>query len=280
MSMFDNYGNNSYTAYNLTTPTKIKGIKTNFKTPLYIKDVKGNNDKFYWVEGEQFDLQIQAIQNICIPPESIIFYNEEKPTCNTVGYIGQKCYNLSTYTSWTCTEVDCNDYTWVQDCELEHISVGGEVVNIIPSMYGKTLKVLISNFRHEVIYDYEVEDDSLLSIRVGEETPDLRQGQYFIDVYIIDSNKYFVKEFNVTILGNLNRLSYSTLTDKCYVFNKTIQEKDNNIVWIPIEDADEKEASWYPITDCKEYELEWYSLNDVVNVDVSGVISNTWSTIT
>lgn len=280
MSMFDNYENNSYPAYNLTTPKKINSVKTNFKTPLYITDKHNNINRFYWVEGEQFNLKIQASQEINIPNESIIFYGSEKPNNKMVGFIGQKCYNLSKYISWTCIKAENENYTWEQDSLFEYLPTGGEKVILSPPMFNKKLKVNILNFRRETIYEYEIENESLISIPINEEsTPDLRQGQYFIDLFVIDEITHFIKEYDVTILGKLDRLKYSNMSDKTYVFDYSIQKKDNNIVWIPIDKEDGKGNVWYPIEDSKEYELQWYSLDDVVHADISAVISNKWSNI-
>ncbi len=267
MSMFKNYGDDSYPAYNLTPIRKIPEIQTNFKTPLYIKDKNHNINRFYWVEGEKFTLKLNLQHQVHVPQQSIIFYGNEEPNAVTVGHIGQKCYNFSKYISWTCQNITTNGYIWVQDVEFTYLPYGGDVIDVAVPMTDKTLKIVFLNFRREVIYEYTCVNNNSISITINnEDTPELRQGQYFIDVFVADSSSYFVTEYDVTILSKLSKLKYNTTTGTYYIFNNSIQTQGDVIVWEPIQKSDIQDS-------------EWQQLNNDIYIDISSIVPNNWFTI-
>ena len=242
MGMFDNYDNNSYTAYNLTPPTISRGILTNFKTPLYTLDKQGNVDRFLWVEGEQFDLQLSAKTKVLVPKGSIIFYAAgEKPSSSTIGIVGNKCYNVQDFISWTLhainTDQDNNiTYEWVKDDLFECLQEGGEEIELSPILSNGSFSIKILNFRREVLYEYETDDNTVTIPINKEDTPELKQGQYFIDLYINEeSSSYFVDEYPISILGNIDRVDDYIKTNNYYVIAKTINADKKEFIWHPIE---------------------------------------------
>ncbi len=257
MGMFDNYGNDSYTAYNLTPPSISRGILTNFKTPLYTRNSQGNIDRFLWVEGEHFDLKINAKMKVRVPKGSIIFYESgEKPISSTMGKVGLKCYNVIDYISWTLTAINKtpdgnNVFEWTKDNLFECLQSGGEEVELSPFMKDGSFEISILNFRREVMYEFST-DDSTVEIPINdEETPELKQGQYFIDLFVVDSDShsYFVDEYEVSILGNIDRIADYIKTSNYYADIKTIHGEECNYEWYPIEGPIETDFEWHGITE-------------------------------
>lgn len=241
VGMFDNYENNSYTAYNLTPPSISRGILTNFKTPLYTLNKQGNVDRFFWVEGEHFELKLSAKTKVRVPKGSILFYSkEEKPSSATVGMVGSKCYNVEEFISWTLSSINENpdgtkSYEWIKDDLFECLQDGGEEIELSPVLGDGSLTVKILNFRREVMYEYTSDDIVIISIN-EEETPELKQGQYFIDLFVGDENtSHFVSEYPVSILGNIDRVADYIKTNNYYTTIKTIHDKIEDFIWLPIE---------------------------------------------
>lgn len=242
MGMFDKYGNDSYTAYNLTPPSVSRGVLTNFKTPLYTRNKQGNIDRFFWVEGEHFNLELKSTTKVRIPKGSIVFNQSgESPNSSTKGEVGTKCYNVEDYTSWTLESInDSQDgketFSWKKDDLFECLEDGGEEIELTLSVMGSSFIVRILNFRREVMYEY-TSDDNLVIIPVNEEeTADLKQGQYFLDLFIErDGNIYFIDEYGISILGDVDRLKESIITRNYYVDLKTIQSEGFEYEWYPIE---------------------------------------------
>lgn len=257
MGMFDNYGNDSYTAYNLTPPSISRGILTNFKTPLYTRNSQGNVDRFLWVEGESFDLELSAKTKVRVPKGSIIFYESgEKPIQSTIGKIGLKCYNVADYVSWTLTSINespdnSKTFEWTKDSLFECLQTGGEEIEFSPVMDNSSFEVSIFNFRREVMYEFETDSNELIIPINSKDTPELKQGQYFIDLFIIDENgnSYFVGEHEISILGNLNRVADYIKTNNYYAEIKTIHGKEDEYIWYPIEGPVEIAYEWHGISE-------------------------------
>lgn len=261
MGMFDNYGNNSYTAYNLTPPNISRAVLTNYKTPLYTTDKLGNIYRFFWVEGEKFNLKLKATQKIRVPKDSILFTTTKVvPTVDTISIPGGKCYNLADYISWTCTFVEKTKegktiYKWEKDVLFECLKSGGQEVELTPSMIDKLFIAKVLNFRREVVYVYGT-DDFVLEIPINDQVvKDLKQGQYFIDLFLEDESEessYFIKEYPISILGDIDRLKEIIDTNNYFVDRKTIQGRNFQYEWYPIQDGN--------------FQIEWHSVQDIIEV--------------
>lgn len=289
MSMFDKYENNSYTPYNLTTPSIERGVLTNFKTPLYTLDKQGNVNRFYWVEGERFSLNLRPVQKVRVPKGSLILHESGKaPSYTTEGTVGMKCYNVVDCISWTCVDdsldildiigTEKDSYIWRQDDLFECLEKGGEEIKLTPFLKDNIFKVEILNFRHEVIYEYE-SDSEVVSIEINEEeTPLLVQGQYYIRLFM-SGEKYttFIKSFNVTILGSIDRLAQTICTDNYYITSNYFDGIKDKPEWDKIS-PEGQFAEWTDVNSSGESNIYWEHIDGDVDVDTDKFIF-TWSYI-
>ena len=103
MSMFTKYEDNSYTAYNLTPPKKISQIVETLYSPIVGYDKYGNIKIFLWDPQDEFKLNLKLGTKIKVFENSVLFDTSgSKPGEYTIGYRGQKAYNLADGVSWTC----------------------------------------------------------------------------------------------------------------------------------------------------------------------------------
>lgn len=103
MSMFEKYGDNSYTAYNLTPKKLSNTIKKVFSSPIVGYDQYGNAKAFIWDPNDVFTLKLSLGSNILVYENSLIYETSGlKPTSTTVGVKGQKAYNTVDGKSWIC----------------------------------------------------------------------------------------------------------------------------------------------------------------------------------
>ena len=151
--------------------------------------------------------------------------------------------NVEDFTSWTLSEINESSegkksYEWTKDDLFECLQDGGEEVELSPLTGDGAFSIRILNFRREVLYEY-VTDDSVVIIPINDEdTPELRQGQYFIDLFFGDElTSYFVSEYSISILGNVDRIEDYIKTNNYYVNIKTIHTDSKEFIWYPIEDT-------------------------------------------
>lgn len=103
MSMFTKYEDNSYTAYNLTPPKKISQMVETLYSPIVAYDKYGNIKIFLWDPQDEFKLNLKLGTKIRVFENSVLFETSgSKPGEYTIGYRGQKAYNLADGISWTC----------------------------------------------------------------------------------------------------------------------------------------------------------------------------------
>lgn len=103
MNMFDNYGNDSYTAYNLTPPRVSKTVQRYISSPLISYDTDGNIVAFTWDPQDKFSLKLSLGVLISVLPNSIIYTSKGvKPDKYTSGVVGQRAYNTIDGKSWVC----------------------------------------------------------------------------------------------------------------------------------------------------------------------------------
>ena len=103
MSMFTKYEDNSYTAYNLTPPKTVTQVIETLYSPIAGYDKYGNIKIFIWDPQDEFKLNLKLGTKIKVFENSVLFDTSgSKPGEHTVGYRGQKAYNLADGISWTC----------------------------------------------------------------------------------------------------------------------------------------------------------------------------------
>ena len=293
MSMFDNYTSYTYTAYNICPPRITKSVETNFRSPMVGYDCSGNPKSFMWCEEESFNLKLTLDRKIYVLPNSIIYNDSGlEPTINTVGVKGQRAYNTVDRISWICkgTNKDNEDqsewlplddvdnpeweqisnrvlfrtdnveditpttYIWEKDSNLVYVNNSSKQIDLTYNMTGKTLRVEFLNFRHELIYSYDFMESSKCVIKISKETtPELVQGQFIINTYIVsEDTKYFVYHYNITIVENMLR-TQSTRTrgynkSEVYITTSTIQDTNDEFIWEPLATSNtDDDYIWIPI---------------------------------
>lgn len=103
MSMFTNYENSSYTAYNLTPPKESNIVRQYLYSPIVGYDNYGNIRSFIWDPEDEFNLNLKLGLKVYVFEDSILYESTNShPTQYTIGYKGQKAYNLVDGKSWTC----------------------------------------------------------------------------------------------------------------------------------------------------------------------------------
>lgn len=103
MNMFDNYGNDSYPAYNLTCPKVSNVIERYFSSPIISYDKFGNINSFSWDPQDKFNLKLSLGVKVKVLSNSIIYDSKGvKPDKTTSGIKGQRAYNIIDGKSWVC----------------------------------------------------------------------------------------------------------------------------------------------------------------------------------
>ena len=123
MGMFDNYQNESYTAYNLTPRKESHLIERYFHSPIIGYDKYNNIKCFIWDPEDKFTLNLNLGIKVKVFSNSIIYQGANlAPGNQTEGFLGQKAYNLVDGKSWTCkgkVEDNLKDGDWIP---LENVS--------------------------------------------------------------------------------------------------------------------------------------------------------------
>lgn len=103
MSMFENYENNSYTAYNITAPKVSTLTQRYLYSPIVAYDKFHNIKGFVWDPNDKFTLDLNLSIRLNVLEDSIVYESSgQKPDINTKGTKGQRCYNTVDGKSWVC----------------------------------------------------------------------------------------------------------------------------------------------------------------------------------
>ena len=186
MQMFDNFDNQSpdYIPNNMFPKIPVRAICLDNDTikPIY------RNCKlvgYEWDWGDKVKMEIKNQIRICIPTDSIYTYNNEDPTTETGGIIGQKYYNLSALKSFTLQSIVSGDFIWVQDDEFTFIDnqgIGLEVPILLKE--DEQVVVQLFNFRKEMIRcDIFYVPDFTWSL-TPEESLKLVPGIYYMNIHL------------------------------------------------------------------------------------------------
>lgn len=165
MGMFLNYHSisDNYTPNNLIKafPCKTscsKLFSTEGSKPFEEYDAKGNIEGYYWRYGDTLNLEFHIDGEIMVEDNAIILKSMgEVPTEDTVGYVGQRCYNIIDLISWTCVAKIGRDNIWNKDEVFSYPLDSKNSIYIDASEYLKDKSVVITlyNFRMEPIHRYE-----------------------------------------------------------------------------------------------------------------------------
>ena len=209
MGMFLNYHNisDNYIPNNLTSafPAAImpesKLYSVQATKPYEEYDSKGNLCGFYWRQGESVNLEFNLDGEITVESDAIIYTDAtEIPTYNTVGYIGQRAYNITTLHSWTCTNIIDNIYVWTHDTEFVYPENSGTSIYVSASDYlkDKRVKVTLYNFRHEVLTTKTFEGaPKIIYTITPAESAKMPKGIYYCSVEVFNTDVNF-KVFDST----------------------------------------------------------------------------------
>lgn len=161
MGMFTNYHNiaDNYVPNNLIkayptkcVPTKLNPIEAS--KPYEDYNAKGDLCGYFWRYGESINLEFNLDGEITVENDAIIYVaNTDVPLYNTVGYIGQRAYNITTLNSWTCTNIIDDVYVWTHDAEFTYPESDGTSIYLSADDYlkDKNIRVTLYNFRMQPI---------------------------------------------------------------------------------------------------------------------------------
>ena len=161
--MFLNYHNiaDNYKPNNLINafpseiiPSKLAPVDAS--KPYEEFNAKGELEGYFWRYGETLNLEFNIDGEITIESDAIVTdIHKQVPSKQTVGYIGQKCYNLVDLRSWTCTVLMNGNYIWTEDESFTY-PTEGDIKKIYLSadsyLKNKNIEIVIYNFRMEPIY--------------------------------------------------------------------------------------------------------------------------------
>jgi hypothetical protein len=197
-SQFNNYENidiNYIPNNSLITP--IKKQKTIYKNIPYKEyDRKGRLRAYYWNYKDQFTLNIDFDKTYYVDEDAIVYtLNGEAPTKDTIGKIGQYCYNTADILCWQCIGIIDEQYLWKQKDSFIIPSYGTKKIFINPDFTNSVLEVNILNFRREVIDTILLTSLENIDYCIDEELANLLiPGLYFITLTLKDENELLVDD--------------------------------------------------------------------------------------
>ena len=161
MGMFLNYQNiaDNYVPNNLINAFPLRTVDSKLNPidgskPYEEYNVKGELEGYFWRYGDTLNLEFSLDGEVTLEGDAIIVNGVgQKPTLNTVGKVGQRLYNVSDFTSFTCIAVTSGKYIWQEDETFTYPSGAERKVYVSASDYlsDKKVEVTIYNFRLEPI---------------------------------------------------------------------------------------------------------------------------------
>jgi hypothetical protein len=198
MGMFLNYHNiaDNYTPNNLIKafpfePNSSKLLPTEMSKPYEEYDARGELEGYFWRYGDTLNLEFSIDGEITVEDDSIILRTmNECPTTNTIGFIGQRCYNICDFVSWTCTAVINKEYIWTKDDIFTYPNTKNSIyVSAKDYLKEKTARVTIYNFRMEPIYIHNVSASTNVIVPITKELSEkMVKGIYYcsLDIYNLE----------------------------------------------------------------------------------------------
>lgn len=178
--MFTNYSDIANTPDNICDEQKCSYSEY---SPYTEYDALGNVVGYFWHYGETVNLQFNIDGFITVADDSIVYTStNDGPTNNTVGYIGQKAYNMLDLKSWTCSIINGTEYTWTLDNVLTYLEDESHKVFVTAKDYltDKTIRIKLYNYRYEEIYSKEFEGNTTINFLIDKELSNtLVKGIYY-----------------------------------------------------------------------------------------------------
>lgn len=153
-----------------------------------ILDKNGNKKGYSWNYGETVSIPISV--DIPVRVEANAYYTYEigeEPKFDTVGFPGQKFYNLADVRSWVFTSYvpDTKSFIWTEEPRFTFPENGIKKVYIHPNMANKYILAELINFRGEQIFErlYEEKNEAQWTLS-QEESLALPRGIYDLYIYV------------------------------------------------------------------------------------------------
>ena len=192
--MFTNYQNvpSTYQPNNLTInfpqyTVESKLVAAERGKPFEEYNVKGELEGFFWRYGETLNLEFNLDGEIVVENDAIILTGKgTTPDIYTKGYIGQRLYNVSDLTSFTCTSIINGNYIWEKDTNLTYPEIGESVyVSAEDYLKDKIVEVTLYNFRFEPIYSTKFDGTTSVILTIDKElSSKLTRGIYYCSINV------------------------------------------------------------------------------------------------
>lgn len=198
MRMFSNYQDlaANYTPNNLwyefpALSNHSKLCSSDKTKPYEEYNAEGNLIGYFWNYGDTLNLDFSIDGEITVESDAIILtsYNTA-PDTSTVGHVGQRCYNILDFKSWTCTSVEYNMYTWTIDTEFIYPLESDRSVYMSADDYlsNKNVEVTLYNFRMEPIVTKQFTGKSQILFDIDTNlSKKLVKGIYYCSMRVYDT---------------------------------------------------------------------------------------------
>ena len=156
-------------------------------------------------------------------------------------------------------------YIWEKDLGLAYPNNGTKEILIAPDMSDKDFYITISNFRHEVLYEFTFTNSNSANIAINSaNTPLLVEGQYFINLIIKSANTTKkCARYPITIIDDPISVIKPKVTKVTHSYGYTIQQNIGEYEWESLDSVYTKDDNYY-----------WQELPAVMTEDTI------WSTVT
>ena len=199
MRMFSNYQNlaDNYKPNNLTYmfPSTMNCSKLNpldGSKPYEEYDAKGELVGYFWHYGDTLNLDFTIDGEITVEDNALILYaHGQVPSETTEGVIGQRCYNVVDFKSWTCEGLDGTSFCWLLDDDFIYPETANRNVYMSAEEYlkDKKIDVVIYNFRMEPICTRTFDGSSHILFEIDAELSKcMLRGIYYCSVTAYNSN--------------------------------------------------------------------------------------------
>ena len=198
MGMFLNYENIAdYHPNNLKCSfpvgksyTKLDPIQAS--KPYEEYNTKGELVGYFWRYGETLNLEFNIDGEITVESDAMIFVEAGTgPDISTVGFEGQRAYNIKDMNSWTCTMIVEDNYIWEMDTEFVYDEHAGTAVYVSAEDFlaDKHVEVKLYNFRMEPVYTKIYDGTSKIILPITADlSKQLKRGIYYCSLTVFNDN--------------------------------------------------------------------------------------------
>jgi hypothetical protein len=198
MGMFLNYQNiaDNYVPNNLINafPTRLKESKFNSieaSKPYEEYNAKGEIEGYFWRYGDTLNLEFNIDGEITLEGNALIVSGKgQVPNHTTVGYAGQRLYNITDLKSYTCKAISGGKYLWEEDEVFTYPSGAERSVYVSAEDYlkDKQVEVTIYNFRMEPICKKVYRGSSIIVFSIDKELSNsLVKGIYYCSLRVFSN---------------------------------------------------------------------------------------------